>query len=220
MKDQLVIQLVIFIICGSICSAIASSKGRNVVGWFFGGLLGLIGIIIVACLPNLIEKKRREDAIDRENRRLREQLYQEQMKAEAFRRHAAERLDVHDVHLGLDTRSTKTSLAGPQGGGFPLIGQEGWIGGDPSQTTGDLPFSLDGPAAPSAPPVQPAANAPPARQWFYAANGQSLGPINEDELVTYIRNRHITPQTLVWTAQLGDWKQAGQVAHLQQWMGL
>lgn len=33
------------------CPIIASYKGRSVVGWFFGGLfLGLLGLIIVACL--------------------------------------------------------------------------------------------------------------------------------------------------------------------------
>ena len=35
------------------CPIIAGHKNRSVVGWFFGGLfLGLIGLIIVACLPN------------------------------------------------------------------------------------------------------------------------------------------------------------------------
>lgn len=34
------------------CPIIAGHKNRSVAGWFFGGLfLGLIGLIIVACLP-------------------------------------------------------------------------------------------------------------------------------------------------------------------------
>lgn len=34
------------------CPIIAGYKGRSVAGWIFGGLvLGLIGLIIVACLP-------------------------------------------------------------------------------------------------------------------------------------------------------------------------
>jgi len=34
------------------CPIIAGYKNRSVVGWIFGGLfLGLIGLIIVACLP-------------------------------------------------------------------------------------------------------------------------------------------------------------------------
>ena len=36
------------------CPIIASKKGRSVVGWFFGGFfLGLIGLIIVACLKKI-----------------------------------------------------------------------------------------------------------------------------------------------------------------------
>jgi len=115
---------------GGICAAIASSKGRSVIGWFFGGFFlgfiifpffGIIMIILVACLPNLKEKQRREEAIDRENRRLREQLMQEQIKNEAFRRHAAARLDNHDVQLGVDTRSAAPLL----GAGFPGAPQLG-----------------------------------------------------------------------------------------------
>ena len=35
------------------CPIIAGYKNRSVVGWFFGGLfLGLIGLIIVSCLPS------------------------------------------------------------------------------------------------------------------------------------------------------------------------
>ena len=34
------------------CPIIAGCKNRSVVGWIFGGFfLGLIGLIIVACLP-------------------------------------------------------------------------------------------------------------------------------------------------------------------------
>lgn len=34
-----------------LCPIIASKKGRNAVGWFFGGVfLGVIGLIIVSCL--------------------------------------------------------------------------------------------------------------------------------------------------------------------------
>ena len=48
----MIIGLVIAIIIGIICASIASSKKRSGVGWFFGGLfLGLIGLIIIACLP-------------------------------------------------------------------------------------------------------------------------------------------------------------------------
>lgn len=36
-----------------VCPIIAANKNRSVPGWIFGGfLLGLIGLIIIACLPN------------------------------------------------------------------------------------------------------------------------------------------------------------------------
>lgn len=109
--DTLIFQLVFMVVAGAIAAAVASSKGRSAAGWFFGGFfLGLIGIIIVACLSNLNEKRRREEYVDRENRRLREQLMQEQIKNEAFRRHAAARLDQHDVQIGVDTRSIVPAL--------------------------------------------------------------------------------------------------------------
>lgn len=45
---------VLWIACAVICAGVASSKGRSGVGWFFLGLLlGLIGVVIVLCLPPL-----------------------------------------------------------------------------------------------------------------------------------------------------------------------
>jgi len=46
--------LVIWIICGVVTGIIASSKGRNGLGWFLlGSLLGIFGLILIACLPSL-----------------------------------------------------------------------------------------------------------------------------------------------------------------------
>jgi hypothetical protein len=98
--------LIVSLICGAIAAVVASGKGRSPIGWFFlGFLLGLIGIVIVAVLPNLKEEERRRAHDAAERRRLREQLHQERLKTEALRRHATARLDVHDDALGLDTRS-------------------------------------------------------------------------------------------------------------------
>ena len=89
-----------------ICSAIASSKGRNVVGWFFVGLLtAVIGIIIIACMSNLKQEKARIEWAESERRRLREQLRQERTKSESFRQYSTARLDAHDKALDVDTRS-------------------------------------------------------------------------------------------------------------------
>jgi hypothetical protein len=44
---------ILWIICGAICAAIASAKGRSAIGWFFlGSLLGLLGVIIIVCLSS------------------------------------------------------------------------------------------------------------------------------------------------------------------------
>ncbi len=51
-----IIGLVISLICAIAwtiaCGVIAKRKKRSVVGWVFGGLfLGIIGLIIISCLP-------------------------------------------------------------------------------------------------------------------------------------------------------------------------
>lgn len=43
-----------WLICGVVTGIIASSKGRTGVGWFLiGCLLGIFGLILIACLPSI-----------------------------------------------------------------------------------------------------------------------------------------------------------------------
>jgi hypothetical protein len=110
--EELVIRLIVMAVFGGITAAVASSKGRNTVGWFFiGFFFGCIGLIIILCLSNVREEQAKWDAQAVEQRRLREQLRQEQMKNETFRRHAAARLDAHDQRLGVDTREAAPALS-------------------------------------------------------------------------------------------------------------
>lgn len=52
MVVALVIGIIVTVISMIACPIIAGHKNRSVAGWFFGGLfLGLIALIIVACLP-------------------------------------------------------------------------------------------------------------------------------------------------------------------------
>jgi hypothetical protein len=162
--EALVAQLVVLIVFGCIASAIASSKGRSTVGWFFAGFfLHLIGIVIVAVLPNLKEQKFKEEAMERENRRLREQLMQEQIKTEAFRRHASARLDAHDSQLGIDTRAAASALPGanPQLA-LPSVSEdeelrlapEGWSGeAAQNGAAQSLPVAANNAASPFAAPL-------------------------------------------------------------------
>jgi type II secretory pathway pseudopilin PulG len=235
--EMLVFQLVMMIIFGAIASAIASSKGRTPIGWFFGGFfIGLIGIIIVAVLPNLKEQKYKEEAIERENRRLREQLMQEQIKTEAFRQHAAARLDAHDVHLGVDTRQAVTALpspgnpaalTGPDMDGIPNLASDSW----PNQAASNDPFSAPLVAATTPLSTQQAGNVGsgyPAdaamaasvgqRQWYYEVQGKAQGPISDSDLVRLAQQGIIVDSTLVWTQQLGNWKSAGTIKSLKQFL--
>jgi predicted Zn finger-like uncharacterized protein len=104
--------LLILIILGVLCAAVAHSKGRNVIGWFFiGFFLGLIGLILVLVVSNLKEAKEKEAHLEMEQRRLREQLRQERLKTEQFHKYARVRLDTHDQELNIDTRHVGPLLA-------------------------------------------------------------------------------------------------------------
>lgn len=174
------VTLLVFFICGMIAAAIAASKGRNVIGWFFGGFfLQLIGIIIVAVLSNLKEEREKHEAHRRERRRLREQLKQERVKNEAFRRHAARRLDTHDDVLQIDTKSA------------PAVG------------AGDEPGHIVQSSA--APPPMPKR---PERQWFYEKGGDPQGPVDESVLAELLRAGEVSSDALVWTEGMEEWKPA------------
>ena len=197
------IGLIVGVICGFICVAIASSKGRSAVGWFFVGFLfGIIGLIICACMSNLNEEKARFAKIEQDRRRLREQLRQEQLKSEAFRLHAAERLDAHDKVLGVDTRQTPgllgNSAEAPK-----------FLPGSPEAALAAMSQSPNSPVAASAAPgVAPAADSP---IWFYENEGKTFGPIAESQIRVMIRQGQIKDHTLLWRQGFDDWSPKGQV---------
>lgn len=46
--------IAIWLVCAVVTAIIASSKGRSGGGWFFIGLiLGIFGIILIACMPSI-----------------------------------------------------------------------------------------------------------------------------------------------------------------------
>lgn len=59
-----------------------------------------------------------------------------------------------------------------------------------------------------------AAPPPPATVWHIAANGQSQGPYETQQLAQGIQSGQITAQTLIWSPSLGQWTPAGQVGQL------
>ena len=101
---QIVIQVVVSAVFGTICAIMAPGRGRSAVGWFFiGFVVNCVGLIILLLIPDLKIEAEKERRHREETRRLREQLKKERQVADA--RHEAHdaRLGVHDRALGLDT---------------------------------------------------------------------------------------------------------------------
>ncbi len=180
--------LIVGIITGFIAAAIASAKGRSVVAWFFVGfLIGIIGIIIVACMPNLKEVKSQRLQAESERRRLREMLRQERAKNESFRDYSMSRIDAHDQALGIDTRPQQA---------LPGASQPGLPSGPASQL----------PNGASQGPLSPASQVGQGQAlWYYDSRGQSTGPVSETELRQLLRTGVIDGNVLLWTEGLSEW---------------
>ncbi len=173
----LIIQLVAGVVCGIIASVMAANKGRSAIGWFFGGLfLGIIGIVVVAVLPNPKAEAAYRERVEAENRRLREQVRQERMKSETFRDYSVRRLDVHDQALGIDTRAALP----PAEGAAP---------------------QLNWPADAAAPPPVDAS----AAFWYYEMNGEAKGPVSAADVRVFLNSAQISQETLVWCEGMPQW---------------
>jgi len=211
----LIFQLILMGIFGTTAAAIASIKGRSLIGWFFfagifgmipffGLLLGLIPIIMLFVIPNLKDERAHRDHSIRENRRLREQLYQERVKNESFRRHTMGRIDSHDRHLGINTRNTQAALPMKDSGQF--LDNHDW---DESESQKLLPAEVLSDSS---------TNQPSNREWHYVVDGKSKGPISESQLLSMMRSGKLDGSTLLWTEKLNDWKAADQIRGLQRFL--
>lgn len=183
------LMLVFGLVWGGVCAAIASSKGRTPVGWFFAGFaIGLIGLIIILCMSNLKEEEAERRRHQQERRRLQEQVRQERLKGESFRRHTYDRLDAHDRVLGVNTREPAHLSGGAGGVGPPQ----------------ELPTRAGaGEARSSA-----------TAEWFYESRGTTQGPVSRAELEDLIVDGRVSRNTLVWTEGMGDWLAAGSLRDL------
>ncbi len=52
------------------------------------------------------------------------------------------------------------------------------------------------------------------REWYYILNEQQLGPIPESDLVSMFGDGQLSSETMVWTQEMQDWMQAGQLEGL------
>jgi hypothetical protein len=186
--EEIIIRLVIGLVFGGITSAIAASKGRNAVGWFFlGFFFACISLIIILCLSNVKEEEARWSANEIEQRRLREQLRQEQLKNEALRQHTAARLDLHDKELGIDTRQASPGIS---------------VGSIPPRKllVGD---------APAAPPQGLS-----AENWYVNETEGQGGPYTFALLQARARQGTLSADTLVWVEGMEDWQPSGTISNL------
>lgn len=185
--EELVFQLFVNLLFGGITAAIASSKGRNTVGWFFlGFFFSCIALIIIACLPNLREEAAKWKATEIEQRRLREQLRQEQLKNKAMRKHTAARLDIHDQKLGIDTRNVPVGLP---------------------------PGTIRRPTLLSSAHVIPPPGLP-EDDWFTNEGGSQQGPYPYKVLFSRARQGMLPPDTLVWVDGMEQWQPADTIPNL------
>lgn len=106
----------------------------------------------------------------------------------------------------------------PGGGGFASEGMGLGMGlAMANQMSRALGGSMAGPAGAGmqAPP-------PPVPQgpvWHVTANGQSLGPYTQEQLLQGIQQGQIGAATLVWCAGMAGWTAAGQVPQLAGFFG-
>ena len=187
--DGVVINLVILCVTGGIVSAIANSKGRSAVGWFFlGFFFPCIAFIIILCLSDLNVEERKWQQSRGEQRRLREQLRQERIKSAGFQKKVDARLAAHDSELNMDTQA----LGGP--------------GPAPAEPP-LLPFEEPEPAKTD------------EVQWYYAAGGRKKGPVDLAALRALKSRGEIGEATLVWNRKLNDWKPIREIPWLLSQLG-
>ncbi len=60
---------------------------------------------------------------------------------------------------------------------------------------------------------------PAAVQYFYAANGQQMGPVSFEQLQGLFANRTVNKDTLVWKAGLAEWTALQQLDELKSFLG-
>ncbi len=174
------LQLIIMLVLGAICAAIASSRGRSPGGWFaLGFLFPVLGVILILVLPDLRVQQVKERRLRSENRRLRERVRKNRQVADQRYSEHQSRLAVHDAALGVDTAQR-------------VLLQE--------RTATSRPPTL---------PVDRTTGVR-AAEWYYAVGQEREGPVSYESLRGDLRSGVVSPQTLVWTDGMKDWVRMDQ----------
>ncbi|MGB5429336.1 SPFH domain-containing protein [Eudoraea sp.] len=96
------------------------------------------------------------------------------------------------------------------GMGFVLAQQMGTLMGQPGQQ----PFSSQQPQGTALPPPIPV-----QVMYYYAANGQQLGPVSFEKLKELFANRTINRDSLVWKQGLMGWTALKEIEELKAFLG-
>ncbi|WP_297704140.1 SPFH domain-containing protein [uncultured Eudoraea sp.] len=96
------------------------------------------------------------------------------------------------------------------GMGFVLAQQMGTLMGQPAQQ----PFTSQQPQGAALPPPIPV-----QVMYYYAANGQQLGPVSFDKLKELFANRTINRDSLVWKQGLVGWTALKEIGELKAFLG-
>ncbi|MHC4511192.1 MAG: DUF4339 domain-containing protein [Planctomycetota bacterium] len=55
------------------------------------------------------------------------------------------------------------------------------------------------------------------QEWHYVKDGRQCGPVSQAKLVELLREGTLGPETLVWTQEMEDWRQASAMDGLVAW---
>jgi len=191
---NMAVGLILNVVFGAICAVVASGRGRSAVGWFFiGFFFGCLGLIILLVIPDLRIEEQRRGRLNRENRRLREQLRKDRMVADARHDDASRRLQAHDRALGVDTAPARPDL----------------IGGE-QEVAGQIQVGQPAASAGVGPPFVHSASPGGgldhrASQWYFADAEGRQGPVSFTVLRSVWAQGAINAETYVWAEGMTDW---------------
>ena len=194
--EVLVFQLLLAVVFGVICSAIASSRGRSGIAWFFIGIFaGCIGLIIVLCLPNLKEEQAKHMQLRLENRHLRERQRKDRQTADQRQTQTGHWLGLPAQALDLYTSRQVEGRA----------------------SRGHLEHTGKPPPPPRNSPrsKRPSKLKNPEKVWFYEdQNSLEQGPVSQGRLKLFLKNNEITLTTQVWREPWTQWRVLSDVEEL------
>ncbi|MGV6829112.1 MAG: SPFH domain-containing protein [Flavobacteriales bacterium] len=144
----------------------------------------------------------------------------EDLKKEIFEYSRIDKLDL-DKLTKFKTAKAIESAAKNEGGtagagmgmgmGFVLAQQMGGLMNPQMGGQQQMPLQQQGGMMP--PPI------PMAVQYFYASNGQQMGPVNFDQLKNLFANRTVNKDSLVWKQGMASWTALKDVEELKSFLG-